>query len=96
MDMGLKDKVVIVTGGGSGIGAGITEVLECDQEDFLRGDDRTFIRRDALPKGVGIGTLADLQRLGLIVCGVSRWRQKEGFRITQAGRDAIGGSGHPQ
>ncbi len=27
MDLGLKDKVVVVTGGGSGIGAGITEVL---------------------------------------------------------------------
>lgn len=44
MDLGLKDKVVIVTGGASGIGAAITEVLA---EEGAR--PVVFVRRDPDP-----------------------------------------------
>ncbi|WP_430511990.1 hypothetical protein [Pannonibacter phragmitetus] len=43
MDLGLKDKVIIVTGGASGIGAAVTEILA--EEGPFRSSPRGGNRR---------------------------------------------------
>ena len=68
------------------------EVLrfECDYEDHHKGGSNNFIRRNVLAPGIGDKTVSRLIELGLVVEGPHRWSSDTGYRITEAGREALG------
>lgn len=63
---------------------------ECDYEDDRVGDENNYVTIGQIAPGIGVKTLSDLAERGLIKVGTNRWHNCEGYRITHAGREALG------
>lgn len=63
--------------------------FECDYEDSRSEGDVIFILPGKLAPGVGDKTIADLEALSLIETGINKWFNEKGYRITDAGREAL-------
>lgn len=62
---------------------------ECDYEDRRVGDDRNFVLWEQLTKSHGVKTRAELVAADYAIEGRNRWFGKVGYRITEAGREAL-------
>lgn len=62
---------------------------ECDYEDSRVGDDENYILGNKLAPGIGKKTILELKKLGMIETGMNRWFNREGYRITDTGREAL-------
>ena len=63
--------------------------FECDYEDSRVGDDENYILGNKLAPGIGVKTISELKKMGLIKTGMNRWFKREGYRITEAGHEAL-------
>lgn len=62
---------------------------ECDYEDSHNGGTDNFILHGKLGDRIGDKTISQLLEAGFIKKGPNRWVDEVGFRITDAGREAI-------